>query len=139
MALGVGMSLNNTKAVLEAIWSAIRRKPSEFVRTPKYGVVGLASNKLWRRDGMWSLKKLTLPAIEIGFGLYMAWCLYTAVAMLWQADDRLAGVAGIPFLAIFSAGYLYVGTGTLYALWKMHHQQQPAAQPAPITSATLPQ
>ncbi len=40
MALGVGVSLNNAKAVLEAIWGAIRRKPSEFVRTPKYGVTG---------------------------------------------------------------------------------------------------
>ena len=40
MALGIGISLNNTKAVLEAIWSSIKRKPSEFVRTPKYGVTG---------------------------------------------------------------------------------------------------
>lgn len=130
MALGVGVCINNSKAVLEAIWSAIRRQPSEFVRTPKYGVVGVAQNRVWRRDGMWSLKKLSLPAVEIGMGLYMAWCLWTAVAMLWQADDRLAGVAGIPFLFIFSSGYLYVGFGTLYALWKMHHQQQAAATPA---------
>src|SRR5437764_614413 len=38
MSLGIGIGLNNAKAVLEAIWGAIRRKPSEFVRTPKYGV-----------------------------------------------------------------------------------------------------
>ena len=40
MALGVGVSLNNAKAVIEAIFSSARRKPSEFVRTPKYGVTG---------------------------------------------------------------------------------------------------
>ena len=40
MGLGIGVSLNNTKAVFEAIWGAIQRKPSEFVRTPKYGVTG---------------------------------------------------------------------------------------------------
>src|SRR4051794_9141390 len=43
MALGVGVSLNNAKAVLEAIWGAIRKKPSEFVRTVKYGVTNSAS------------------------------------------------------------------------------------------------
>lgn len=40
MGLGVGICLNNAKAVLEACWSAIRKQPSEFVRTPKYGVTG---------------------------------------------------------------------------------------------------
>src|SRR6266571_4346193 len=48
MALGVGVCLNNTKAVLEAIWGAIRKKPSEFVRTPKYGVTG-KSRQAWAR------------------------------------------------------------------------------------------
>ena len=138
MALGVGVCINNTKAVLEAIWSAIRRQPSEFIRTPKYGVVGLVNTRIWRRDSMWSIRKLSLPAVEVGFGLYMAWCLYTAVAMLWQADDRLAGIAGIPFLCIFSAGYLYVGFGTLYALWKMHHQHLPAPS-AIVAPATVSQ
>lgn len=138
MALGVGVCINNTKAVLEAIWSAIRRQPSEFIRTPKYGVVGQVNTRIWRRDSMWSIRKLSLPAVEVGFGLYMAWCLWTAVAMLWQADDRLAGIAGIPFLCIFSAGYLYVGFGTFYALWKMHHQHLPAPS-AIVASATISQ
>src|SRR5258706_2295599 len=47
MALGVGVSLNNAKAVFEAIWSAIRRKPSEFVRTLKYGMT-TGRNKTFR-------------------------------------------------------------------------------------------
>ena len=47
MALGVGVSLNNCKAVIEAVWGAIRNKPSEFVRTPKYGVQG--KQAAWRR------------------------------------------------------------------------------------------
>ena len=39
--------LNNAKAVFEAIWSSIRGKPSEFVRTPKYGVT--TSHQKWRQ------------------------------------------------------------------------------------------
>ena len=34
MAVGIGLSINNTRAVLEAIFG----KQSEFVRTPKHGV-----------------------------------------------------------------------------------------------------
>ena len=50
MALGVGVCINNTKAVFEAIWGAIRRKPSEFVRTPKYGVKGKTRNDWKQRE-----------------------------------------------------------------------------------------
>ncbi len=46
MALGVGISLNNAKAVLEAIWGAIRRKPSEFIRTPEIWRDGLGQANL---------------------------------------------------------------------------------------------
>ena len=46
MSLGVGLGLNNAKAVFEAIWGAIYKKPSEFVRTPKYGVTG--QQKKWK-------------------------------------------------------------------------------------------
>ncbi|MGH7214337.1 MAG: glycosyltransferase, partial [Tepidisphaeraceae bacterium] len=57
MGIGVGVSLNNAKAVLGAIWSAYRRKPSEFVRTPKYGTTGQARAKL-RRESMFTLNRL---------------------------------------------------------------------------------
>src|SRR5438270_3344093 len=51
MGLGVGICVNNAKAVIEAIWSSIRRKPSgEFVRTQKYGLTGAARNTAWRRE-----------------------------------------------------------------------------------------
>jgi len=93
MALGVGVGINNAKAVLEAIWSAIRPnhgpkgKSGEFVRTPKDG--GTTRNA-WQSDAarpldyavpriaaadrpaIWTLKRLTLPIIEIAFGCYMS-------------------------------------------------------------------
>jgi hypothetical protein len=139
MALGVGVCLNNAKAVLEAIWGAIRKKPSEFVRTPKYGGKGKARTN-WQRGTQdaiepkadvavkaaprfFTLKKLALPIIEIAFGCYMACCVYISVAMyLWYGEK--ASLAAVPFLLIFASGYFYVGVGSIYALWQMHLQAQ---------------
>jgi hypothetical protein len=145
MALGVGVCLNNAKAVFEAIWGAIRKKPSEFVRTPKYGVTG-KSRQSWARatqdasasaatDGsvdevstvapaatnFFTRKRLTLPFVEVIFGGYMAWCIYSAVCnFVWYGD--MASLASVPFLLIFAGGYFYVGFGSLHALWKMQNE-----------------
>jgi cellulose synthase/poly-beta-1,6-N-acetylglucosamine synthase-like glycosyltransferase len=134
MAIGVGVSINNTRAVIEAIWSSLRKKESEFVRTPKYGVVGTARNTQWRRDSLFTWKRLWQPLLEIAFGVYTSYCLYIAVDMFirYTEDVGISGLAGIPFLMIFAGGYFYVGFGTLYALWKMQQQKQQAAAAATV-------
>jgi hypothetical protein len=142
MGLGVGISLNNAKAVLEAIWGAIRKKPSEFVRTPKYGVTGKARQNYTRSrqdaanaqatpdeltpaapqpPNFLTLKRLALPIIEIAFGGYMASCIWISVwylCGLWPGQTK-SGIASLPFLFIFAGGYLYVGMASVFALWKM--------------------
>lgn len=115
MGLGVGMCVNNTKAVMEAVWTHFRKKPSEFVRTPKYGVTGTTQNQ-WRRQNVFTFKRLMLPIIEILFGIYMVCCVL--ISLLWQF-----GMASVPFLLIFAGGYLYVGFASLYALWKMNQNE----------------
>ena len=122
MGLGVGISLNNTKAVFEAIWGAIKRKPSEFVRTPKYGVTG-NDKKSWQPTRVFTLKRLTLPLIEIGFGAYMFVCLTISVCS-WR------GIGSAPFLAIFTAGYLYVGFNSIYALYRMTRETEDETEEA---------
>ncbi len=114
MGLGVGVSLNNTKAVIEAVWSAIKRKPSEFVRTPKYGVVG-HDRSTFRPAAVFTLHRLALPIIEIAFGCYMSCCLWIGV---WYGFGR----GSIPFLVIFAGGYFYVGFSSLYVLWRMQQE-----------------
>ncbi len=116
MGLGVGISLNNAKAVMEAIWSSIRRRPSEFVRTPKYGVTGQDRTN-WRRDRVFTLKRLTLPIIEIAFGCYMTSCAF--ISLRWGY-----GLASVPFSLIFAGGYFYVGFSSLYALHKMNQESR---------------
>ena len=129
MALGVGVCLNNAKAVLEAITSSISRKPSEFVRTPKYGVTG-ANRQRWRSDSVFTFKRLSLPIIEIAFGLYMSACLYLTLTTFYYFPENAVGLAAVPFLVIFAGGYFYVGFTSIYALWKMQQERQEALDAA---------
>jgi cellulose synthase/poly-beta-1,6-N-acetylglucosamine synthase-like glycosyltransferase len=141
MGLGVGVGINNAKAVLEAIWSAIRRKPSEFVRTPKYGARGFGSK---RRQGtaspkrIFTLNRLALPIIEVAFGCYMACCAWISLwyqCGLWPGQDK-SGLASVPFLLVFAGGYFYVGFGSLWAMWKMHQElEAPVLDPVESLSA----
>jgi cellulose synthase/poly-beta-1,6-N-acetylglucosamine synthase-like glycosyltransferase len=120
MSLGVGLGLNNAKAVLEAIWGAIRRKPSEFVRTPKYGVTGKDNQKWRRRQSVFTPKRLVLPILEIAMGLYMVVCMWISLVYSF-------GKMSIPFLLVFASGYFYVGVGSLYALYQMNREATAAA------------
>jgi hypothetical protein len=115
MSLGIGISLNNTKAVFEAIWSAIKRRPSEFVRTPKYGHTGNDRNTQYRAARVFTFHRLALPIIEIAFGCYMATCIWISI---WYGF----GQGTIPFLCIFAGGYFYVGFNSLYVLWRMQQE-----------------
>jgi cellulose synthase/poly-beta-1,6-N-acetylglucosamine synthase-like glycosyltransferase len=94
MAIGIGLAINNTKAVLEALFGA----PGEFTRTPKYGIE--------RRQDDWQHKKYhqsmpIQPFIEVAFGLYFTMTVFYALAN---------GIYGtLPFLILFQFGFLYLG------------------------------
>ncbi|HUF22545.1 MAG TPA: cellulose synthase family protein [Vicinamibacterales bacterium] len=98
MAVGIGLAVNNTRAVLEAIF----RKETEFTRTPKYGIE--------RTGDEWQTKKyhtsmLVQPLIEVTLGLYFTGTVFYALAN---------GIYGtVPFLMLFQAGFLYVGCTSL--------------------------
>lgn len=98
MAVGIGLAVNNTKAVLEALF----RKETAFARTPKYGVE--------RTGDEWQGKKyhqsmLVQPLIELGLGLY-----FTGTVLYALAN----GIYGtLPFLMLFQAGFLYTGGTSL--------------------------
>ncbi len=134
MALGIGIGLNNAKAVLEAIWSAIRRKPSEFIRTPKYGQTALSRAKKWRKEEVFTFHRLVLPILEIAFGIYMASCLW--ISFWYQCGIRpgtdKSGWASVPFLLIFAGGYFYVGFGSLYAMWRIHQENSAVVEVAEL-------
>ncbi len=94
MALGVGLTITNTKAVLEALFGV----KSAFARTPKYRVKqkGEASQaKVYR-------KRLGIvPWIELAIGTYFAGTVWYAVT----TENYLT----VPFLVLFVFGYWYTG------------------------------
>ncbi len=77
---------------------ALVHKPSEFARTPKYGVEGRAddwSTKKYRQSGVLQ------PLVEVALGLYFTATLFYALAN---------GIYGtVPFLMLFQVGFLYTG------------------------------
>ena len=98
MAVGVGLSINNARAVLEAMFN----HHSEFIRTPKYGVNRRGES--WTHNKYKTLRGL-VPFIELAFGVYFT-------VLVVQAIDNNQW-AFTPFMMIFQAGFLYVGLMSL--------------------------
>jgi cellulose synthase/poly-beta-1,6-N-acetylglucosamine synthase-like glycosyltransferase len=99
MAVGVGLTIVNTRAVLEALFGV----ETGFVRTPKYAIGDRPmklENKKYRRRSGW------LPYAELAVGTYFL----GMVAFAVQTYNYLS----IPFLALFVFGYYWAGFSTLY-------------------------
>ncbi|MCS6797085.1 MAG: glycosyltransferase family 2 protein [Myxococcota bacterium] len=99
MALGIGLSVNNARAVIEGLFG----RDLEFVRTPKHGVTD--------RTDRWTQKKyragrMRHSAIELLLAAYFAVTLVVAVA----TGNWLT----VPFLALFCVGFAYVGALSIY-------------------------
>ena len=100
MAVGVGLTLINTRAVLEALFGV----QSGFVRTPKYAIEGnhqksMAVKKYKSRSG-W------LPYFELACGTYFLYMCVFAISTY--------NFPSLPFLSLFVGGYYWAGFGTLY-------------------------
>lgn len=101
MALGIGISINNSKAVFEALLG----KQSPFVRTPKYnGESSSAVDPLSQTKSKWPA--MPPGIIEIALGLLMVMCIMLSITSTYS-------IVGIPFLLLFAVGYLFVGISSL--------------------------
>lgn len=98
MALGIGLTITNTRAVLEALIG----KQTAFARTPKYRVESkkdkVGANKYRKRLG-W------VPWIELLIGTYFALTVYYAI------DNE--NYFTVPFLLLFVVGYWCTGLMSL--------------------------
>ena len=94
MALGVGLTITNTKAVLEALFGI----KSAFARTPKFAV----KKKGERSQAQKYRKRLGIvPWIELAIGCYFAFTVWYAVT----SENYFT----VPFLLLFVFGYWYTG------------------------------
>jgi len=96
LALAAGMSINNARGVVEAIFN----HQSEFKRTPKCGIKsGFNSRRLKTRPRYWPLCS-ALPIAEVLFAIYFGFCVGMAILNgQWFS---------IPFLLVFLIGFSYV-------------------------------
>ena len=101
IALGIGMSVNNARAVLEA---ALGRN-TPFVRTPKYAVAadGDGAPKRFR----YSAGRTGLVALEALLGLH-----FIVITTIAAANGLWATAF---FLSLFAAGYLWVAVASVRA------------------------
>jgi cellulose synthase/poly-beta-1,6-N-acetylglucosamine synthase-like glycosyltransferase len=99
MSIGIGLCVNNTRAVLEAMFG----RQSEFARTPKYGIE--------RDSDEWVGKKYhqtvgVQPMVELALGLYFTGTVFYALA------NQIYGT--LPFLMLFQIGFLYTGLLSIF-------------------------
>ncbi|MDE1163080.1 MAG: glycosyltransferase family 2 protein [Acidobacteriaceae bacterium] len=99
MSLGVGLTITNTKAVLEALFGI----KSAFARTPKYRVEKKGeksqAKKYRKRLGI-------IPWIEIAIGCYFTMTVWYAIS----TENYFT----VPFLLLFVLGYWYTGLLSLF-------------------------
>src|SRR5947208_16560449 len=94
MSVGIGLSVNNTRAVFEALFN----KDSEFTRTPKYRIEGDADEWVGKK---YRQSVAVQPLVELALGLYFTATVFYALA------NQIYGT--VPFLVLFQVGFLYTG------------------------------
>jgi cellulose synthase/poly-beta-1,6-N-acetylglucosamine synthase-like glycosyltransferase len=94
MSIGIGLTVNNARAVIEALFN----KQSEFARTPKYRIEGSEDEWIGKK---YRQNFIVQPMIELTLGLYFTATVFYALAN---------GIYGtLPFLVLFQIGFLYTG------------------------------
>src|SRR6266576_2339844 len=102
LALGIGLSLNNARAVLVALFN----HRSDFARTPKYGIE--RKSQPWRSCKYRPLKS-ALPLAELAFAIYFS---YFVVFAIMHGQ-----FLSLPFLLMFQSGFVYVALSSLAPWW----------------------
>jgi cellulose synthase/poly-beta-1,6-N-acetylglucosamine synthase-like glycosyltransferase len=94
MSIGIGLAINNTRAVFEAMAG----KQTEFARTPKYRIEDSSDEWISKR---YRQGNIVQPIIELSLGLYFTFTVFYALS------NRIYGT--LPFLMLFQVGFLYTG------------------------------
>jgi cellulose synthase/poly-beta-1,6-N-acetylglucosamine synthase-like glycosyltransferase len=102
LALGIGMSINNAKAVIEAIFN----HQSAFVRTPKYGI-DQKPKADWKKSSYKAMKTLT-PVVELLFGFFFLFVVVEA-AMQGRWSSAI-------LLLPFPIGFFYTSCSSMARL-----------------------
>jgi len=114
MALGIGMCVSQTRAVIEGLLPGT----GVFVRTPKKGDAPRTKRYASVMKGM--------PGVELLFAAWFAWAIYEATTNeLWSS---------LPFLALFFSSFTWVGVLSLSDKLRPLFAEKPA--PAGVEATT---
>jgi hypothetical protein len=101
MAIGIGLSVNNSRAVIEAVLG----QQSSFTRTPKLGVVRGPGDIAAAARRRYKAAVTLQPLVELGLAAYMTY------GIAFVLDTKV--YYSLPFLFLFQAGFGYVGLMSL--------------------------
>jgi cellulose synthase/poly-beta-1,6-N-acetylglucosamine synthase-like glycosyltransferase len=109
MAASMGFAVNNSRAVFEALF----RKKSDFIRTPKYAIQG--KHDSWREKKYAGRKVDWVVAVEIILALY---CFFGVISSLYYME-----IAAVPFQLLFFFGFSSVAALSVKHALDAHRQQ----------------
>ncbi|WP_234991763.1 cellulose synthase family protein [Rubritalea squalenifaciens] len=101
LALGIGMSVNNAKAVLEAIFN----HQTGFVRTPKYGIDKDKKDKKQASSSRYKAIKSLTPFLELAFAFF-----FSVVVISNIIDEKWLTAV---LLSPFPVGFFYTSLPSL--------------------------
>jgi cellulose synthase/poly-beta-1,6-N-acetylglucosamine synthase-like glycosyltransferase len=114
LALGIGMSITNAKAVMEALCN----HQTAFIRTPKYGID--TKNSDWKKSSYKAIKSLT-PVVELLFGFFFLFVVIEA-AMKGNWSSAI-------LLLPFPVGFFYTSLGSIIRMMPSFSSSKVAASP----------
>jgi hypothetical protein len=119
MALGIGLSVNNARAVVEALMGY----ETGFVRTPKHGTKGPGESTVKKK---YKAATTLQPLVELLLAGYMTY----GVVYLIEREVYYS----IPFLVLFQFGYGYVA---LVSIWEGFRGTFAKVVRAPVPEPTV--
>ena len=121
ISLGIGLSISNAKAVLEAIFN----HETPFNRTPKYGIV--KDKKNWQ-GSLYLPSKSFIIVVELAFAAYFFWySIYCAAMNMWVT---------FPFACLFLLGFGYVAGSSVSQYFNRGKREDSApVEPEAIVAA----
>jgi cellulose synthase/poly-beta-1,6-N-acetylglucosamine synthase-like glycosyltransferase len=99
MALGIGLAVNQARAVVEALMGY----ETGFTRTPKHGVKGAGESVAKKH---YKAAVTFQPIVELALAAYMTY------GVLYLVERGV--YYSLPFLVLFQVGFAYVGLASVY-------------------------
>lgn len=123
--IGVGLAVNNARGVLEAFTGL----KTEFVRTPKLGVLGEDRNLVKKRERKYTGGRAFWQAVvEIALGFYYVWMAFYQYAVM-PGGSMVASIITL----VLSSSLFTMGGATIRALLIRRAEQASSGSAAPAS------